>query len=188
MSCKRFVGGSVLTLFAAVLLLAPVGCGSPSPEPGAEAAGAGPVSIGEGDPAPAFTLEDLEGNPVHLADSTGQVRLLDFWATWCAPCREEIPMLNELHEKFSDQGLLILAISDIDEDAAVVGPFVEEHGVVYGNLLGSEEVMSTYKVLGLPTAYLIDREGRIVKKFFGPKPPRILEGEIVKLLEGSPAT
>ena len=105
MSCKRFVGGSVLTLFAAVLLLAPVGCGSPSPEPGAEAAGAGPVSIGEGDPAPAFTLEDLEGNPVHLADSTGQVRLLDFWATWCAPCREEIPMLNELHEKFSDQGL-----------------------------------------------------------------------------------
>jgi len=188
MSCKRSVVSSLLCGLVAALLLALSGCGTPWPEPEPAVGTSGSASAAENSPAPPFTLEDLEGNEVRLADSAGQVRLLDFWATWCAPCREEIPMLNELHTKFSDQGLLILAISDMDEDAEVVQPFVDEHEVVYRNLIGTEEVVQSYKVLGLPTAYLIDGEGTIVKKFFGPKPPRILEGEIRKLLEGSPAT
>ena len=125
--------------------------------------------------APDFTLEDVEGQQISLSDSNGKVRLVDFWATWCAPCREEIPMLNELQATFGD-GLQILAISD--EDSGVIRDFVEENGVHYTNLVGTVDVSEAYGVLGLPTAYLLDGEGRIVESFLGPKPRKILTKKI----------
>ena len=131
--------------------------------------------------APDFELEDLEGKTVSLSDFEGQVLLIDFWATWCAPCREEIPMLNELHSDYADQGLRILAISD--ERAELIRDFVSENGVTYTNLVGTEDIFEEYGALGLPTAYLVDRDGRIVDFFFGPKPKRQLEEKIRKLLE-----
>jgi peroxiredoxin len=131
--------------------------------------------------APDFSLEDLEGKTVSLSDSSGQVRLIDFWATWCAPCREEIPMLNELHGNYADRGLRILAISD--ESVELIREFVAENGVTYTNLVGTEEVVEEYGALGLPTAYLVDRDGRIVEYFFGPKPRKQLEAKIRELLE-----
>ncbi len=94
-------------------------------------------------------------------------------------------MLNELQAEYRDQGLLILAITD--EEAGVVRDFVKEYGVEYLNLIGTMEIAEAYGVLGLPAAYLVDAEGRIVKTFLGPKPRRVLVEQIEALLEDSPS-
>jgi peroxiredoxin len=136
--------------------------------------------------APDFALSDLDGRTIRLADSAGKVRLIDFWATWCAPCREEIPLLNELHADFAARGLEILAISD--ETAEVLREFAAEHEVRYTNLVGTVDVAESFGVLGLPTAYLLDSEGRIVESFLGPKPRRALTQKIEQLLKAHPST
>ena len=135
--------------------------------------------------APDFTLSTANGEAVSLSDSAGRVRLIDFWATWCPPCREEVPMLKRLHETYTEQGLTILAISD--ESAEAVGSFVEKHEIPFINLVDTEEVAYDYQVLGLPTAVLIDRDGRRIATYFGPKPKR-MEEQIRELLDLGPAT
>jgi len=135
--------------------------------------------------APDFKLSDLSGAEVQLADSAGQVRLIDFWATWCAPCREEIPMLNELLESYGDDGLTILAISDEAPD--IIEGFLAKHDVRYMNLVGNEELNAEFGVLGLPSAFLVDGEGKIVESFLGPKPKKVLEMRIRELLELPPS-
>jgi thiol-disulfide isomerase/thioredoxin len=177
-----------------VLLAVPIGlggsCANPSSTdaatPSADAAGAVAEAAVDLTLAPEFELANLAGTMVRLSDSAGQVRLIDFWATWCAPCREEIPMLNELHEGYRDQGLTILAISD--EDAEIVAPFAEEYKVAYTNLVGGDEIFTEYGAPALPTAYLLDRDGRIVETFVGPKPKKVLEKKIRELLELPPRT
>ena len=135
--------------------------------------------------APDFTLQSVDGEPFRLSETNGKIRLIDFWATWCAPCREEVPMLNDLQADYGDQGLLILAITD--EEAGVVQEFVREYGVEYLNLIGTEEISEAYGVLGLPAAYLLDAEGRLVKTFLGPKPRRVLVEQIEALLDDQPS-
>ncbi len=135
--------------------------------------------------APDFSLKALDGEVVRLADSAGQVRLVDFWATWCAPCREEIPMLNELEEIYGSRGFRILAIADENESAELIREFAAKHDVRYTNLLGSAEVAQQYNVIGLPSAYLLDGDGRIVETFQGAKPRRVLEKKIKALLDGA---
>jgi thiol-disulfide isomerase/thioredoxin len=139
-----------------------------------------PMAIAEGI-APDFELSDLSGRQVSLSESDGRVRLVDFWATWCAPCRKEIPMLNELHRTYGSEGLTILAISE--ENPEVVREFAEEVGVEYANLIDRGDVSQRYEVLGLPTAFLIDREGRIVETYMGEKPREQLEERIRELLD-----
>lgn len=177
----------LLSVVSSALVL--VACGGGYDAKVADAAG--PAAAADGDSAEAieafdFTLENLEGEPVRLSDSAGEIRLLDFWATWCAPCREEIPMLNELQATYGDRGLRILAISD--EDAEVIRDFVEKYEVSYLNLVGTEDVSEEYQVLGLPTAYLVDGEGRIIDSFLGPKPHHVLVDRIKELLDSGPAT
>ena len=133
--------------------------------------------------APEFSLPDLDGNTVRLSDFDGQVKLVDFWATWCAPCREEVPMFKELHEKYSAEGFALVAISMDDEGADVVRPFVEELEIPYTNLIGDAEVEEAFgPIVGYPMAFLVDRDGKIVKTFVGAKPRKILEGKIQELL------
>ena len=143
------------------------------------------LMTGEDRVAPEFELPDLSGGTVSLAATSGRVRLVDFWATWCPPCRDEIPMLNELHHAYEGEGLTILAISD--ERADVVREFAEEIGIDYTNLIDPGEVSENYRVLGLPTAFLIDRDGRIVDYYMGPKSRKHLEEKIRELLD-QPAT
>jgi peroxiredoxin len=131
-----------------------------------------------------FALPSLDGSKVRLADSAGRVRLIDFWATWCAPCVEEIPMLNDLHRIYAEKGLTVIAISE--EDPEAVRKFVTQHGVLYQNLLDDAEVSQKFGVLGLPSTVLVDREGKVVESYFGVKPRKILEGRIVELL-GQPS-
>jgi peroxiredoxin len=163
----------------AILTVLAAGCGGPADD--VEAAptptfgfAAGPVD------APDFRLPSVTGDEIALSDAKGKVLLIDFWATWCAPCVEEIPMLQELHRKYRDRGFEILAIAE--EEATVLQDFVREHGIDYPNLVGTADVASAYHVLGLPSAFLVDREGRIVERWQGPKPAKVLEEKIQGLL------
>jgi thiol-disulfide isomerase/thioredoxin len=133
--------------------------------------------------APDFTLPRVGGGDVSLAAGKGTVRLVDFWATWCAPCREEIPMLNELQRTYGERGFQILAISS--EDAALIEEFVAEQGVEYTNLVGTDELAQEFGAIGLPTAFLIDAEGRVAEVYFGSKPRAVLEEKIEELLAAS---
>jgi hypothetical protein len=97
-------------------------------------------------------------------------------------------MLNELQAEYEARGFEVMAISDFEEDASIVGAFVDENDVEYLNLLGTEEVRDAYGVLGLPAAFLVDGEGRVVKSYLGPKPRRVLVKKIEALLESAPST
>jgi thiol-disulfide isomerase/thioredoxin len=162
-------------------------CGS---EPGDSAAGAGTpdfaAGVGKGDPAPDFALADLGGGELTLSELSGKVRLIDFWATWCAPCVEEIPMLVELDKLYREAGLEIIAISD--ESREILETFRSEHAIEYKFLHDDQDVSSEYLVLGLPYAILVDEQGTIVDTYLGPKPRKILERRIRELLELPPAT
>jgi peroxiredoxin len=148
---------------------------------GGSGGGAAPAASAQLELAPEFTLPDVEGQEVSLSDFAGEVRLVDFWATWCAPCKEEIPMFKELHQLYGDRGFRIVAISD--ENADVVSEFVGAMEIPYTNLVDPGQVSQDYGVVSLPTAFLVDREGRIVEEFRGTKPRRVLEGKIRELLE-----
>jgi peroxiredoxin len=112
------------------------------------------------DLAPDFALTDLEGKEVRLSDLRGKVVLIDFWATWCPPCREELPHIQRLHEQLESEGLVVLALAT-DRDPAKVRSFVSHHGFTFTVLPVNPRVAATYRVRGIPTVYLVDREGRI---------------------------
>ena len=169
------------TLLGLALLAALVsGCTRPAPQDAGRAdhadqpEDAGPLR--SGDTAPDFEVKDIHGAPVKLSAFAGRVRLLDFWATWCPPCREEIPMLNELNRLYADAGLTIVGLSD--EDMESVRAFVEQAKIGYTSLVDASDVAERYGVLGLPTAFLVDRDGHILEMYFGEKSRPELEKRI----------
>ena len=108
-----------------------------------------------------FTLSDLQGKPWHLLDLRGKVVLVNFWATWCPPCRKEMPDLDALYNRFKDQGFIVLAISD--EEAAKVSPYLAEHKVSYPVLLDpGRKVNDLFIVEGIPKSFVYDRSGKMV--------------------------
>ncbi len=134
------------------------------------------------DPAPDFKLDDLDGKPLTLASSHGKVVLLNFWATWCGPCREEIPDLIELQTKYKDR-LQIIGISVDDDDASLVKKVVDETGINYPVAMASAEVRMAYGGIGaLPTSFVLDSEGRVVQKHEGLRDPLLYEIEVRALL------
>ncbi len=112
--------------------------------------------------APDFGLPSLAGPTVRLSDHQGKVVLLNFWATWCPPCRAEMPSMEKMYEAYRDRGLVILAISSDRGGKSVVKPYVQERGLTFPVLLDpGGEVFAQYGVRGLPTSYLLDRRGRV---------------------------
>jgi thiol-disulfide isomerase/thioredoxin len=134
------------------------------------------------DPAPEFKLTGLDGRPINLAESHGKVILLNFWATWCGPCRAEIPDLIELQNKYKGRlQILGLVVDDDDQDA--IKEFVDRYGINYPVAIASGDIRIKYGGIGaLPTSFMLDSEGRIVQKHEGLRDPVLYETEIRSLL------
>jgi peroxiredoxin len=136
-----------------------------------------------GKPAPEFTLKDVEGREITLASLRGKPVLLDFWATWCEPCREEMPQIQALYDQFKDKGLMVVGI-DTDEPAEKAKKYFEDQHYSFVNLLGSgNDVVKKYGAEGIPRVILIDKDGvmRYVHRGFGPGMD--ISPEVKKLVE-----
>jgi cytochrome c biogenesis protein CcmG/thiol:disulfide interchange protein DsbE len=138
---------------------------------------AGTASADVGKPAPALSLKDLDDKDVTLSGLKGKVVLVNFWATWCDPCRIEIPWLIEMQNKYGDKGFVVLGIAMDDEGKSVVAPFVAKERfdvngqklpMSYPIVIGNDAAANQFGgILGYPTSYLISRDGKIVKKVQG---------------------
>ncbi len=132
--------------------------------------------------APDFSLQDLNGQRLSLSKYKGKVVLLNFWATWCDPCRREIPRFVELQSKYGDRGFQVVGIS-LDDDAKEVPPFYQQYKMNYPVAVGNEKLADRYgEILGLPVNFLIDRDGRIAARHLGEANIPKLESEIRYLL------
>jgi thiol-disulfide isomerase/thioredoxin len=133
--------------------------------------------------APDFTLSDVNtGQPVRLADYKGKVVLVDFWATWCGPCRIEIPEFVQMQQRYRNQGFAIIGISE-DDSPAPVREFYKQFNMNYPVVMGTSQVSTLYGgVIGLPTTFVIGRDGRIYAKHEGTTPAAVFEDEIQQLL------
>ena len=119
--------------------------------------------------APDFTLPDLQGQKLTLADLRGEIVFLNFWATWCPPCRREMPSMEGLYRKFRERGFEMLAVSEDVKGKAIVQPFVEEMHLSFPVLLDPQGTLPPrYGVTGYPETFVIDRSGHIVQHIVGP--------------------
>lgn len=171
--------GAIGLGLAAVPLLP--GESGPSIVAGAEAAA---VCDGKGRRAPDFTLKDLAGKDVRLADYKGKVVLVNFWATWCGPCKYEIPMFVDLQQRYGGQGLAFLGIS-VDDPLEELTPFVTKYKMNYPVLigLGREEVQEAYgPMFGIPVTVVVGRDGAICTRYFGLRSKERFEQDIKALL------
>ena len=134
--------------------------------------------------APEFTLKDSNGQTVHLADYKGKVVLLDFWATWCGPCKIEIPWFMEFENQLKDRGFAVVGVS-MDEDGwNVVKPYIQQYKVNYRILLGNDQVGEIYGgVESLPTTFIIDRQGKIASVHIGLSGKDEFKNAITQLLD-----
>ena len=181
---------SLVAAFAVALVLAS-GCGKRGPgeqggasDDGLRATkGHGGTPGAVGTAAPSYALADLEGKVVKNTDFLGKVVILDFWATWCPPCKAEIPHLVALQDKYKSQGLEIVGLSVDEGGANDVKPFAAEHQINYTMLIASSETAKDYGgITGIPTTFVVDKQGTIVKKFLGYTDPEVFEAAIQPLL------
>jgi peroxiredoxin len=134
--------------------------------------------------APDFTLQDHTGKAVRLADYKGKVVFVNFWATWCGPCKYEIPVFVDLQQRYGPQGLNFLGIS-VDDPVEALGPFAEQYKMNYPVLvgLGHEDVQEAYgPMLGIPVTVVIGRDGNICTRYFGLRSKDRFESDIKALL------
>ena len=161
---------------AALLLLS--GCGQNSLNSEAQAADKGELK-----PAPDFTLEDASGKKVTLSELQGQVVLLNFWATWCGPCKIEMPWFVDFQRKYKDRGFSVVAVSLDEEGWDVVRPYTEEMQFNFPVVVGNDEMASKFgEMYALPTTLIINKQGEIVSTHTGLVDRSVYEEEIESLL------
>ena len=154
-----------LAVLAGLLLGSAAAAAEPDLGPLLDALGVLPVA--KETEAPDFTLPDLAGHARRLAGFRGQVILMNFWATWCAPCRAEMPAMERLYQQMKDDGFTIVAVN-FGETAEQVKPFVEELRLTFPILLDREgQASRLYRVFSLPTTFLLDRHGALVGRAVG---------------------
>ena len=112
-------------------------------------------------PAPDFTLKALDGKNIKLSEMAGNVVLINFWASWCGPCREEMPLLNNLHNKYAPLGFAVFGVN-VEEDVNGAQAFLRDYPVDFPVLLdSSNQVSKQYQVIAMPTTVMVDRDGRL---------------------------
>ncbi|MCF7796551.1 MAG: TlpA family protein disulfide reductase [Lentisphaeria bacterium] len=132
--------------------------------------------------APDFSLPDINGKAVSLSEFEGKIVIVDFWATWCGPCKMEIPGFVKLQEKYKDD-LVIIGISLDQNGPKAVVPFAQEYKINYPVVYGNGEVVKAYGgVNGIPTTFVIDRKGNIQRKYVGYRADSVFEADIKELL------
>jgi peroxiredoxin len=146
--------------------------------------GAGTAThLTQSSPAPDFTLQSLDDKSVRLSDFRGKAVLLNFWATWCAPCKIEMPWFVELQKRYGSQGLQIVGVAMDDASKEDIAKFAKDMGVNYPVLIGKESVGDEYGgVPALPETFLIGRDGKIVDKIIGLKDKAEIEDTIKRAL------
>lgn len=139
--------------------------------------------------APAFTLKDAQGTEFALSDYSGKVIILDFWATWCPPCRMEIPHFIELQNEYGKKGLQVIGVSVDRGGWVVVTPFIDENGINYPIIMSDQQAYQEYQELlpksergGVPFTFIIDKEGIVRDKFVGYREKAVFEAAIKPLL------
>ena len=142
-----------------------------------------PASAKVGAPAPTFQLADMDGKLVSLSQYRGRTVLLDFWATWCDSCQEEMPQLETAYRRHRDKGFTVLAASMDHQGRSAIAPFAAKYKLTYPILLSDGKTATAYGVFGLPTAYLIDNGGVIVQRYVGPIDAQTLENDILTQLQ-----
>ena len=129
-----------------------------------------------------FSLTTLQGEQVSLSDYKGKIVILNFWTSWCGPCKEEMPHMQSFSEKHPDVAMLAVNLTSMDLGLDAVKQFVEEFGLTFPILLDEEDVVGKqYNILTIPTSYMIDPEGRIFKEVIGPMDERMMEDLISEL-------
>ena len=184
MKLKPFILPTVLVSVLALNTVRGAGAQSGSATPGDQPANRRPTSgqIEMLPDAPDFELKTLDGKAVHLRDYRGKAVLLNFWATYCVPCKEEMPWLVAFQKQYGPKGLVILGIA-MDQSIDPIRKFAEKMEVNYPVLIGNQRIADQYYVKGLPVSIFIDRNGRITDQVSGAPKRSFLENEIQLALE-----
>jgi thiol-disulfide isomerase/thioredoxin len=154
----------------------------------ARRSGESPARLTASSIAPDFSLESLDGGTMRLSDLRGKAMLLNFWATWCGPCKIEMPWFVDLQKQYGPQGLQIVGVAMDDASKEDIGKFAKDMGVNYPILIGKEAVGDQYGgVPALPETFLIGRNGKIVDKIIGLRGKAEIEDSIKKALDTKPA-
>ncbi len=176
---RRVSLGLLAVVLAGILLIQGCTPSSQSITSDGQEAAAG-VNVGES--APDFTLVDLEGNQVSLSDFRGKTVFINFWATWCPPCRAEMPEIEAVYQEYKDKGVVVIGV-DILEPEDVVRQFVEQGGYSWTFVLDtSGEVAANYRVTAIPTSFFIDREGIIQVVNIGAMTKRAIENKLTETM------
>jgi peroxiredoxin len=139
--------------------------------------------IGSEKKAPGFSLKDINGLERKLSDFKGRVLIIDFWATWCPPCRQEIPHFIGLYDQYKSRGLEIIGIALDQNGEKTVKEFTAKNKINYTVLLGNEEVSDLYGgIAAIPTTFIVDKDGNIRKKYIGYNEKEVFERDIKELL------
>jgi thiol-disulfide isomerase/thioredoxin len=172
----------ILKITGTVMLLAMVSLAALLWQPGVAAAGE-TNQVESTKSAPVWELTDLDGKTVHSTEFKGKVVVLDFWATWCPPCRAEIPGFIKLQSKYAAQGLTVIGVAVDQAGLKTVKAFAEKNGINYPILLANDKLVDAFGGIdGLPTTFIIDRNGLIVKQHLGYTAPAEFEKEAAPLL------
>lgn len=177
-----------MRVLLALAVLGVLACGPAQDSGEPESAAATDAARVAGPVAPDFTLENLAGGSIALAELRGKVVVLDFWATWCPPCEFQIPILNEVHAKLADDDVAILGISVDSEGADKVREYLADHPAEYPVLMGSEALARKFGAPGFPSLILIDSEGRVHDIHVGLMEAQDLEAAIAQASGSEPAS
>lgn len=137
-------------------------------------------SVAKAYPAPDFTLTGIDGQNVQLSSFKGKVVILDFWATWCPPCKAEIPFFVELQSQYGKDGLAIIGAAL--DDPEKVKAFAKDYGINYPVALANRDTATTYGgIRGIPTTFVIDKKGNVVRQYVGYRPKEVFEADFKAL-------